>query len=736
MKIVEDQKQYYGYADILRIILCLGVLFYHLGHLKGGYLAVCGFFVLTGFFTCRSLDREDFSLIGYYKGRFLRLYIPLLCVVFCVIIAWYAYDFAWVSLKPETTSVLAGYNNYFRIMNGTDYFARAEETPFTHLWYISIVLQFEIVFPLVYVLLKKASKRIKADWTSISVITLAAAIIYSYISFYENGIVLGYYGSLERLYSLLFGITAYLMVKDAKPSKSWLNQSVFWIMTTLIIASMLCFDGSSEKMPELMILFSLAASLALGASFKIETGDNIVFKGIKYIAGMTYEIYLVHFPVIYILLTEYFYGEMEGINILYTVLLIFGISLLLHILLGKGRKTNLFIFLLCMMLGFTSAFGMGIYLTEPDHTVEMAQLKAELEEEETRLSEKQKEYIAKLSEEKEKWDVLLSEYADEDFADRAADQIRVCGIGDSAMLGASPWLYSVFPNFYCDAVVSRPGLYVRDIMASLKAYGILDKAVVVHIGANGGLWDQQLSEITAFANDNDLEIFWVTVTNDKSPSVYCNDGIRYVCSVNENAHLIDWEILSAGHGSWFVSDGIHVTAEGATAYASYIYDAVHSVFREKFEKERQVVLNEYDALENEKYSFYGSDLLLSINDAVSGSFEDARFNIFEESSADAFLKALREDLSNDLLARNVVLFFDKGFECSREEFENIRGIIGDRHITIVFADDNEAFDAGDVGEIDLSEIFENKEYVYADKIHLNEKGIELASKMVLSGIKK
>ena len=129
---------------------------------------------------------------------------------------------------------------------------------------------------------------------------------------------------------------------------------------------------------------------------------------------------------------------------------------------------------------------------------------------------------------------------------------------------------------------------------TMKANGILDRALLIHIGANGGLWDQQLGDITRYANDNGIEVFWVTVTNDKSPSVYCNDGIRQVCASNENAHLIDWEVLSSGHRDWFVSDGIHMTASGAEAYSSYIYEAVHSFFEAEFEAGRQKVLEEYD----------------------------------------------------------------------------------------------------------------------------------------------
>ena len=53
---------------LIRAIFCIAVLLYHLNLLKGGYLAVCSFFVLTGYFTCRSLNNSK-SLGKYYFNR-------------------------------------------------------------------------------------------------------------------------------------------------------------------------------------------------------------------------------------------------------------------------------------------------------------------------------------------------------------------------------------------------------------------------------------------------------------------------------------------------------------------------------------------------------------------------------------------------------------------------------------------------------------------------------------------
>ena len=51
-------KKEYRLLNVIRVIACLAVLLYHFNILKGGYLAVCTFFVLTGYLSCRSAFKK------------------------------------------------------------------------------------------------------------------------------------------------------------------------------------------------------------------------------------------------------------------------------------------------------------------------------------------------------------------------------------------------------------------------------------------------------------------------------------------------------------------------------------------------------------------------------------------------------------------------------------------------------------------------------------------------------
>ena len=103
------EKKYYKNLNIIRLLACLGVLLYHLNILKGGYLAVCIFFVLSAYLSCVSAFQQDkFSFASYYKRLFLKTYLPLIIIVFLTIdVISFFPNINWYNMKPETTSILA-----------------------------------------------------------------------------------------------------------------------------------------------------------------------------------------------------------------------------------------------------------------------------------------------------------------------------------------------------------------------------------------------------------------------------------------------------------------------------------------------------------------------------------------------------------------------------------------------------------------------------------------------------
>jgi lysophospholipase L1-like esterase len=147
----------------------------------------------------------------------------------------------------------------------------------------------------------------------------------------------------------------------------------------------------------------------------------------------------------------------------------------------------------------------------------------------------------------------------------------VTAVGDSAMLGAVDALRHEIPNpAVIDARGSRQVPEAIAVLRQLRASGELGDVVVVHIGNNGVFSEDQFDEMMHVLRG----VHRVLVVNVTVPDSYSwapnnevlAEGVR---QYPNRAVLVDWHGTSAGHPEYFW-DGIHLTPQGAQAYADVI----------------------------------------------------------------------------------------------------------------------------------------------------------------------
>jgi hypothetical protein len=242
-----------------------------------------------------------------------------------------------------------------------------------------------------------------------------------------------------------------------------------------------------------------------------------------------------------------------------------------------------------------------------------------------------------------------------------------------------------------------------------------------------------MNDIVNFVNANNLQLFWVTVTNDRSYSVYCNSGIRERCAGYDNIHLIDWEVLSAGHSDWFVGDGIHVNGYGGPKYAKFVYDAIHGYYVEKFEEERQKVLSEIEEAESRRYSFYGGDMLANLNKGLSELYPESTFRLLQNKEAGEIIKLLSEDAENRTLAKNVVILTDHSFALNESDIPKLRRIMEGKNLLIVSMSGNDQFLVEGAEYLSVKDELEDfRHYLHSDRLHLNEEGVKTVLELIRS----
>jgi len=729
------------YKDInfMRLFACTSVLLYHLNILKGGYLAVCIFLVLSGYLSCISAFKKDkFSFLQYYKNKLKKLYLPLVIVVFITVAITSLFkDVIWLNLKPETTSVLLGYNNFWQLNANLDYFAQHVSSPFMHLWYIGILLQFDLVFPFVYLFFHKLGDKLHKVVPCILVTFLALiSTLYFYNMSFVQEMMITYYHTLTRIFSLLLGVSLgfihsyYKSIAFSSAKHKVINRIVFFSYTLILTYFMIFIDATSNYYSLAMIITSLITCRLIdysvcNTSQKMTKSDKII----KSFSDISYEIYLVQYPIIF--LFQYINIQLEvPIIIVLTIVISYILHFCINLKNKKGIIKSIGVTGLMIILSVTIYGGYKYYLSE-DHTEEMKALEKQLAENEKLLEEKQKAYEQQLKQEQLNWFSTLKDLEDgEKNLESTITNLNIVGIGDSIMLGALPNLYKQFPNGYFDAKTSRTAWVVNDILKSLKNKNILGNPIVLNLGSNGDCTDSCKEEIMKTCDGK--EIFWVNVSNDSI--INFNDKLEQFSSKHENIHIIDWNSISKGHNEYFIADGIHLTEMGKEAYIKAIYDEIYKVYLQDFNDKKQELMDSYEQRKKSKISLYGNDILLNAFSHIEEDFTDAKFNINENYTYSMIKNELESAINNEELNYKVILAFDKTIKFSEEEYKELTQLLKDYKIYYLITSEEMIDIIEQNKSINLITLNFYEEYIgqeaifMADKIHLTEKGnIELGN---------
>lgn len=722
-------KKYYKDINIIRVIACIAVILYHLNILKGGYLAVCTFFVLSGYLSVISAFRKDkFSLKDYYKNRLKKIYIPLLVVVFITIaVISFLPNISWFNLKPETTSVLLGYNNFWQLDANLDYFARHIDSPFMHLWYISILLQFDLVFPFIFLILKKIGDKIsKIIPCLITIILSIISSLYFYNVSMGPNIMITYYDTFARIFSLILGLTLGFIHTYYKPlilnflKGPKISKIIFTLYLIISIILFIYIDASHSLFAITMIIISLITCRLIDyGTVNKENNINIFDKIVKSISNLTYEIYLIQYPVIFL------FQQINidiNLKIFVIIVIVLILSYIVHFALNnkKEAKFKILRYLILILLLIISSYGGYKYYLAIDHTEEMKALDEELAKNAEMVKKKQEEYALKQKQEENVWMETLNNLEDaESKLKEAVTNLSIVGVGDSVMLGAINNLYEKFPNGYFDAATSRTAWVANGILNDLKLKNIVGEVVLFNLGANGDAPEEKKIEI--MENIKTSKVFWVNVTNDKDVGV--NSKLEALKEKYDNLYVIDWNNISKGHPEYFLSDKIHLTEIGREAFVDEIYNSIFEVYLGEFNKEKDAIIKEYENKQNRKVSFYGNDILLNSYDYIKENFEDSNFIINSNFTFDLLKQELETAIKENKLNKNIVLAFDKTLEISDVEYIKLINLCKDHKIYILDITNKYNFAYENVNIINFyEEIQKHNEYLMVDNIHLTNEG--------------
>ncbi len=323
--------QYRPEIDGLRAVAVLAVVLFHLNPrwLKGGFLGVDVFFVISGFLITTIVQRElqagQFSIIEFWRRRVRRLY-PALCVmVAAVSLAGYVF-----LINPERTELImqavAAMVSFENILlwrtTGGYWDTSSENIALLHAWTLSLEEQYYIVFPPLLMLLYGYARKLLFWFVGgLAVASLALCCLLT-----PEHRTAAFYLLPTRMWELLIGSCLAIYMLDIKPKapSPWVAQVAVGVGLLAIILSFV-FIGDEQQFPSAWPLIP-----CLGAALIIGLGQSagplnwfLTRLPLVYVGKISYSLYLWHWPVI----VFYRYSQPSG-GLTWIVLLTAGLSVL------------------------------------------------------------------------------------------------------------------------------------------------------------------------------------------------------------------------------------------------------------------------------------------------------------------------------------------------------------------------------------------------------------------------
>lgn len=539
------KKIYSKEIDCFRGIAVLAVIFYHLPNSKlpGGLQGVTIFFVVSGFLMAKNTIRDEknrqFSFLHFYYKRIKRIY-PFL--LFSLVVSIFILGISNIRLigniRSELPSLIFGYNNWWQLNQGVSYFeSYFNASLFKHYWSLSVELQFYLIWPFLFIVMKRMRRK--------QVFYLIYTLIFVSIHF---SLFLpsakAYYHTVAKLFPFLLGVWGYF---NRITIGRFFEQNSFSKIWLLLLASLclILFPIFPYTLNELLISICFALLLASVDDVNIAKKTKIASTKLSFVGKISYELYLVHFPVLIALtdLFKHYHLKYLDIASLFTVFLC---TLLMITFFRKGvqkmRSPKIWTAMALMIIGISV-----LVLRAPANrlTADQNQLQSLLKENSSKASAGENQ----LSQEK-----------------------KILFIGDSVMLGAYRELKETFPKeALVDAKESRQITALPEILKKHKDL-VSYQQIVIGLGTNGVLTDDAIEQTMSLLKDK--KVYWVNIKVPTGWQETINATLAKLPNQYSNITMIDWYSESQNHPEFFYDDETHLNESGRTAYAKYIASVI------------------------------------------------------------------------------------------------------------------------------------------------------------------
>jgi peptidoglycan/LPS O-acetylase OafA/YrhL len=302
----------------LRAIAVALVVAYHLapGALRGGFVGVDAFFVISGFLiTSHLLVEEPTTLprLGAFWGRRIRRLLPaalLVLAVTLVAVRLVAPETQWADTARQDRAAALYLVNWLLAGDAVDYLAAENDpTAVQHFWSLSVEEQFYLVWPLLIGLLLLVARRLRTRWLVLGGglgAVVAASLAYSVHATAVDPAA-AYFVTPTRIWELGIGGLLAVLVVAAGPTLGerlsgvgsatlgWLGLAgLAW--AALAYSDRTPFPGSAALLPVLATALVILAHPT--SDDRLGPGRLLAVRPAQWLGGVSYSVYLWHWPLV------------------------------------------------------------------------------------------------------------------------------------------------------------------------------------------------------------------------------------------------------------------------------------------------------------------------------------------------------------------------------------------------------------------------------------------------------
>ncbi len=605
----------------------MAVLVYHasLGWLKGGFLGVEVFFVISGYLITLLLVAEHERTGGIRCKRFwfrrARRLLPavyMLLLVVSITVVLFVRDQA-LRTRGDVIAGLTYTTNWYMISSGTSYFDSFGRPPLLrHLWSLAVEEQFYLVWPLLLAVLlvvcKHRPERLAIPMLAMVIgSTVLMAVLYDPV---DPSRV--YYGTDTRAGGLILGALLALFWRPAYLQRGAVARrgptlDVVGLGGLVVLAVVMMTVGDQDALLYrggfLIVGLATVACIAMATHPRSRVAKVLGLAPILWIGTRSYSIYLWHWPV-YVL-------TRPGVDVPWSPSETFAVRLILTGVLAElsyrfierpirnGAIHRWFSGLWrstgddrLRRLRTTRWVTLGLAAAVLVGAVGLASAKSHAGAVERSIQAGEATLSAQTP--------VVGETTTAPPPDQgAATATTVAGVvvpsvpttpipatttsppttaapvpipaialGDSVMLGAAPELKRVLgADSYIDAHVGRQFKEAVGMIDWFAQNGKLGRVVVLHLGNNGTVSAATVDDVLdRLGNVPRVVVLNVRVDREWQDSV--NAILAARVPAHPNAVLLDWFTASVDHPDYFYDDGTHLRPAGAAAYAAFIQTAI------------------------------------------------------------------------------------------------------------------------------------------------------------------